>query len=574
MARCLDAFPMPSSSKHLRSRAWDDRVLRGPLTPVKWLLRAGSSITLAVVIITLIAIFGVIGSVPVDLFVDHGPDAPRHLKLFMLPAFELTQSEFFALWPMQALLYALVANMIIATVRRIEFTLENLGVLTVHAGIVVLAIGSAIYGHHRREGVLVLPLTSGEPSPFITSWWDAWDTQIVITSADAPPRTIDLPRLPRYNDFNTPWQPRPLSVELRGNAGGAPLGTIDAFGAYAVLEEIAREVPTGSPGSVPAWAVRLVASSGDAASDAASDAEPAATLIDTGVVLLPLDAAAPPLSVPGVAIIRAAPQPGPAPSASVPTITLTADQCVIEQPGAPARTIDVQPGGRLTLGPGLQLTLERLVLAAVIERVPIAVAPEQRRPELVGTRRHAAIRVTLTGAPGRPVWLPLSLDADEPTAVTLDSGKVVRLSWRPIRHALPAALALESFVPITDDDGNFRDFHARVVIGGDTTEQSPQSSRVIALNRPLSLPMESRGVRALLAPRLTIAHASWDEDGWKSEGTPAFAIFTVGVAHASPLIALGGVLMVLGTPWAFYVKPWMRRRRARRATHQGAPEAA
>lgn len=558
---------MPSLSKHHRSRAWDDRVLRGPLVPVKWLLRVGSSITLAVILISLIAIFGVVGSVPVDLFVDPGPDAPRHLKVFMLPAFELTQGEFFALWPMQTLLYALVASMIIATVRRIEFTLENLGVLTVHAGIVVLAVGSAVYCHHRREGVLVLPLIRGAPPSVITSWWDAWDTQLVITSADAPPRAIDLPRLPRYNDFNTPWQPRPLRVELPGNAAAAPLGVIDAFAAYAALEEIAREVPPGSPGSVPAWAVRLVASSSDTAPEAA-------TLIDTGIVLLPLDAAAPPLSVPGVAIIRAAPQPGPAPSASVPTITLTAGQCVIEQPGAPARTIDVQPGGRLTLGPGLELTLERLVPAAVIERLPVAVAPEQRRPELVGTRRHAAIRLTLDDAPGRPLWLPLSLDADEPTAITLESGKVVRLSWRPIRHALPAALALESFNPVIDDDGNFRDFHARVLIGSQAPDQPPQTARVIALNRPLSLPIKSTGVSTALAPRLSIAHASWDEDGWKSEGTPAFAIFTVGVAHASPLIALGGVMMVLGTPWAFYVKPWMRRRRARRATHQGAPEAA
>lgn len=556
---------MPSLSKHHRSRAWDDRVLRGPLTPIKWLLRAGSSITLAVILVTLIALFGVIGSVPVDLFVGPGPDAPRHLKLFMLPAFELTQGEFFALWPMQTLLYALVANMIIGTVRRIEFTLENLGVLTVHAGIVVLAIGSAVYCHHRREGVLVLPLARDQAPPQITSWWDAWDTQLVIASSDAPPRIIDLPRLPRYNDFNTPWQPRPLRVALPGSDDGAPVGVIDAFAAYAALEEIAREVPPGSPGSVPAWAVRLVATGVD---------NPLSANIDTGVVLLPLDAHAPPLSVPGVAIIRAAPQPGLAPSANVPTITLTAGQCIIEQPGVPARTIDVQPGGRLALGPGLELTLERLVPAAVIERLPVAVAPEQRRPELVGTRRHAAIRLTLDEAPGRPLWLPLSLDADEPTAITLDSGKVVRLSWRPIRHALPAALALESFNPITDDDGNFRDFHARVLIDGDAPDQPPQTARVIALNRPLSLPIESTGPRTILAPRLTVAHASWDEDGWRNTGAPSFAIFTVGVAHASPLVALGGVMMVLGTPWAFYVKPWMRRRRARRAPSPGAAEAA
>ncbi|MEO1510524.1 MAG: hypothetical protein AAFU70_00470, partial [Planctomycetota bacterium] len=43
-----------------------------------------------------------------------------------------------------------------------------------------------------------------------------------------------------------------------------------------------------------------------------------------------------------------------------------------------------------------------------------------------------------------------------------------------------------------------------------------------------------------------------------------FTILQVGNNPGIHLIAIGGVLIGLGTPWAFYVKPWLVRRERER----------
>jgi hypothetical protein len=40
-----------------------------------------------------------------------------------------------------------------------------------------------------------------------------------------------------------------------------------------------------------------------------------------------------------------------------------------------------------------------------------------------------------------------------------------------------------------------------------------------------------------------------------------FTILGVGNQPGIHIIAAGGILMAVGTPWAFYVKPWLVRRR-------------
>jgi len=74
-----------------------------------------------------------------------------------LPGFEMTELQFYAWWPMKLALVLFVINMIVTTLRRIEFTFKNLGVLSVHTGIVVIALGSLFYQRFKLEGDVLLP---------------------------------------------------------------------------------------------------------------------------------------------------------------------------------------------------------------------------------------------------------------------------------------------------------------------------------------------------------------------------------------------------------------------------------
>ncbi|MBY0261786.1 MAG: hypothetical protein K2Q20_05555, partial [Phycisphaerales bacterium] len=55
------------SAKWIRSKKWDDRHLTGALLPVKWVLRALSSIWLSVTLLTIVALYGILASVPIGL---------------------------------------------------------------------------------------------------------------------------------------------------------------------------------------------------------------------------------------------------------------------------------------------------------------------------------------------------------------------------------------------------------------------------------------------------------------------------------------------------------------------------
>lgn len=85
-----------------------------------------------------------------------------------LPGVEMSELEFYSWWPLRIVLLAFVTNMVTATVRRIEFTFENLGVLTVHTGIVMIALGSIYYTGLKKEGDTILfagtPTPSGDPT--------------------------------------------------------------------------------------------------------------------------------------------------------------------------------------------------------------------------------------------------------------------------------------------------------------------------------------------------------------------------------------------------------------------------
>lgn len=229
--------------------------------PLRWLTRAFSSITLAVILLTGIAIYGMLETVPLifmtlgglyalAILATFGPAAlatwwlvrrrvGRLLKLTgvaglfggaalaawqlsvagywwvyenpwltenramtvnRLPALEMTSQEFYAWWPMQLMLILFVINMVWATIRRIEFKFVNIGVLTVHAGIVVIALGSILYGHFKVEGDTILfrqDLGGGFESVF----YDASEPALYLEQDDRE-LMFALPDLPRFNDYD------------------------------------------------------------------------------------------------------------------------------------------------------------------------------------------------------------------------------------------------------------------------------------------------------------------------------------------------------------------------------------
>ncbi|MDX2118793.1 MAG: hypothetical protein SFY96_11470 [Planctomycetota bacterium] len=273
------------SAKWRRSLAWDDAFFPPALWPVKITLRLFSSIRLAVVLLTLVALYGILASVPIGMLaiiptlvvyaltllvptaiiaglptwfayralankaralrfpivlglgvalalltawqwyaqvwprLVYDPVKHNGLRFFAefceqyaattlrrLPGMEMSELEFYSWWPLRVILLLFVANMVIATVRRIEFTFKNLGVLTVHTGIVVITLGSVYYAGLKREGDTILmagaPDAEGVPGPGVPQEVFYDNTRVALYLGEQfgwEQRMLD--GVPRYNDY-------------------------------------------------------------------------------------------------------------------------------------------------------------------------------------------------------------------------------------------------------------------------------------------------------------------------------------------------------------------------------------
>lgn len=304
------------SRKWQRNKAWDNEHLTGPLTPVRWLLRAFSGIPLAVALLTFISIFGALASVPVGLLamiptytillltllaaalipafggalfvrwtvpaearaarfsltvlaglglavagagawlrwawpaMHYDPATGRGLMLFAdfiaeyrsvtvrrLSFLEMTETQFYAWWPMRLALVLFVINMVVTTIRRIEFTFKNIGVLSVHSGIVLIAVGSVFYQRFKQEGDTLIPAPAeGERvGPPQRVFYDRQDVVLYVgqhagftgqTRFEQRP----LDRLPRYNNYN-------LSAGLPGGTLGQLFSRRDTHRGLRVSED-------------------------------------------------------------------------------------------------------------------------------------------------------------------------------------------------------------------------------------------------------------------------------------------------------------------------------------------------
>ncbi len=280
------------SAKWRRVKSWDQQHLTGVLTPVRWILTAFSSITLAVTLLVLIALYGSLASIPIGLWAmiptklfegatlvlmvgvhvfitqwilaraikgrltrewtfalrftagllvallayelwtvtvwpairyepavaatghaAHGVrffadfvDKYRGTMLRQLPSWEMSEIEFYAWWPFKLILITFVLNMVTATIRRIEFTFLNIGVLTVHTGIVLICLGSIFYERGKVEGDIRLV----KNSPPKSVYYDAIVPAVYAWKQGDPRLFVHpLKGLPRYNDApaGSPYAP-------------------------------------------------------------------------------------------------------------------------------------------------------------------------------------------------------------------------------------------------------------------------------------------------------------------------------------------------------------------------------
>lgn len=318
--------------KWRRSRAWDDEHIPPGLWPIKVVLRAFSSIPLAVVLLVLVAVYGILASVPIGLlaysptylfyagtlavssgviagvpiwvlrrllasagqggrfaatllalialaptaawlwltyawpwlrfdpatgagvrFFGSFVDATKAITLRRLPGMEMSELEFYAWWPLRLILVAFVFNMITATVRRIEFTFRNIGVLTVHTGIVTIAMGSVYYSGLKLEGDMLLRAGAlrpdGKPGvgPPESAFFDNTRSALYINQDSRGWEARVLSGVPRYNNYGLglvgtgtpgesvieatnrerPWEAEP-SRPLAAGVPDSTLGMVDA----------------------------------------------------------------------------------------------------------------------------------------------------------------------------------------------------------------------------------------------------------------------------------------------------------------------------------------------------------
>ncbi len=334
------------SAKWVRSQQWDDRHLTGALWPVKVVLRLFSQVSTAIVLLSFVALFGILASVPIGLIariptvlfivvvfitlfvggavapawaatwlmrrkgvarsprfvvttatfllmtalvivvwwwgiwplLRYDPIAGTGVRFFgafiekyqavqfrRLPMMEMNELEFYAWWPLRVVLLLFVLNLVMATIRRIEFSFPRIGVLTVHTGIITIALGSVYYTSHKQEGDMILlssggtddngkPLAARAESGF----YDNTRTALWVTQDRTQGWDQRLLRgMPRYNDYNLNVVPRsepsatltdslgPIDVLVPGRAASEAIHLIDddisfriiGYASYAELSE-------------------------------------------------------------------------------------------------------------------------------------------------------------------------------------------------------------------------------------------------------------------------------------------------------------------------------------------------
>jgi hypothetical protein len=111
--------------------------------------------------------------------------------------FEMSDLQFFNAWPLKTLMFLLVVNLITVTWQRIPFTPPRYGVWCVHAGIIVLIIGTASYYAKKVEGLTRIPV--GETADH---YYDSAERSLYAKVGRQIGEPWPLPSLPRFATYD------------------------------------------------------------------------------------------------------------------------------------------------------------------------------------------------------------------------------------------------------------------------------------------------------------------------------------------------------------------------------------
>ncbi len=130
---------------HFRLASW---ALGRCVRPIRWLLDTIANIWFGVSMLVLIFLYSSLGSAAPPI--RQGVLADWWGLEFL--RFEKSEMAWFGWWPFQVLIGLFCLAMVVMTVRRIRLKVINLGVWTIHTGIIILAISSAVYFGSKVEG--------------------------------------------------------------------------------------------------------------------------------------------------------------------------------------------------------------------------------------------------------------------------------------------------------------------------------------------------------------------------------------------------------------------------------------
>src|SRR5277367_50402 len=116
--------------------------------------------------------------------------------------FEMTELQFFDAWPLKLLMGLLIITLVVVTWKRIPLTPPRYGVWCVHAGIILLILGTSYYYHDKVEGTTRL-YTNPEFGPVsIDHFYDKDERALYLKVDGTLWNWYALPSLPRFKPYD------------------------------------------------------------------------------------------------------------------------------------------------------------------------------------------------------------------------------------------------------------------------------------------------------------------------------------------------------------------------------------
>jgi ABC-type transport system involved in cytochrome c biogenesis permease subunit len=203
------------------------------MTTLRRILHPLGSPRLGIVLLVAFAIYAALASLPLFPARWLDPSASTEttrVTLRHLPFIDKSEGEYFAWWPGVSLLIAIVINMTLSMLTRVTWSWRKTPVLLTHGGVLLLALGSAIYAAQKQEGEILLlaPEPGAESGTAVSEMLDKSRVAVEYRSTSQGESTVvELNKLPRFHsrggtpepDFRLPAGRRVPTMPEDGWAG-------------------------------------------------------------------------------------------------------------------------------------------------------------------------------------------------------------------------------------------------------------------------------------------------------------------------------------------------------------------